>query len=356
MPVGLGDDPVDGGQPQPSPGALRLGGEERLEHVLGDVGGHSGAAIADPQPHVAAKLCLGPPGDSFVVHGDVAGVDGQRAAAGHGVAGVDGEVHQHLLQLARIGHHRTQVTAGQDDQLDMLADGPDQHLLHPGNDLVQVENLRSHHLPAGESEQLVREAGRPFGGQLDLPDVAAGRFPALGPVRVGRASSSSETKVSVVDDHGEEVVEVMRDPAGQLAEVLQALGLLQPRLQMFIQLNSLTALAVPPRVESVLNLQGVATHALDLRLDLVLCVAGLATLGIDFNVEPLLGVAGMAALRVDFLVEPLLGVAGIAAFGADFDVEPLLSLPRVAALALDPRLDVVMNSPRRPSTTPWSPR
>ena len=97
------------------------------------------------------------------VHGDVAGIDGQRAAAGHGVAGVDREVHQHLLQLARVGQDRPQVTGERGDQLDVLAEGPAQHFLHCGDDGVEVEYPWLYHLPAGEGEQLAGEAGRPFG-------------------------------------------------------------------------------------------------------------------------------------------------------------------------------------------------
>jgi hypothetical protein len=89
----LGEDPVDGGQAEPGSGALILGGEERLEYMLNYVRGHSGAGVADPQPHVPAQPRLGSTGNGVGVHGDVAGVDGQRAPAGHGVAGVDREIH-----------------------------------------------------------------------------------------------------------------------------------------------------------------------------------------------------------------------------------------------------------------------
>ncbi len=68
----------------------------------------------------------------------------------------------------------------------MLADGPAEHLRYPGDHLIQVDDLRAHHFAAGEREQLVGQPGRPLGGQLDLPDVAAGCSAALGPVRVGR--------------------------------------------------------------------------------------------------------------------------------------------------------------------------
>ena len=64
----------------------------------------------------------------------------------------------------------------------MLAEGPPQHFLDRGDDLVDIQDLRPDHFPAGEGEQLAGEPGRPFGGQLDLLQVAKGRVPALGPV------------------------------------------------------------------------------------------------------------------------------------------------------------------------------
>ena len=160
VPAGLGDDPVDDGQAEPG-SAVLLSGEERLEYVLGNLGGHSGAGVADPQPHVAALSRPGAPGDGVGVHGYVAGVDGQRAASGHGVAGVDREVHQHLVQLAGVGQDRPQVTGERGDQLDVLADGPAQHFLDRCDDAVEVENPRPDHVAAGEDEQLVGKPGRP---------------------------------------------------------------------------------------------------------------------------------------------------------------------------------------------------
>ena len=179
------------------------------------------------------------PGDGVGVHGDVAGVDGQRAASGHGVAGVDREVHQHLVQLARVGQDRPQVTGERGDQLDVLADGPAQHFLDCCDDAVQVENLWPDHVAPGEDEQLVGKPGRALGSLLDLREVSAGRFQVPGRFRAGRGRGGGDflgDEGDVVENHGEQVVEVMRDPARELAEALQTLGL---RLQSFLALQGL---------------------------------------------------------------------------------------------------------------------
>src|ERR1017187_3275781 len=76
------------------------------------------------------------------------------------------------------------------------------------------------------------KAGGPFTGPLDLPEVAAGRFAPRRPVRVGGGGEFLGGEDHVVENDREEVVEVVCDPAGELAQVLQALGLLQLCLRL----------------------------------------------------------------------------------------------------------------------------
>ena len=109
----------------------------------------------------------------------------------------------------------------------MLAEGPAQYFLQRGDDVVNVEDLRACYLSPGEGEQLAGQARSVFGGLPDLPKVAASRLQALRPVGFGRCAQFLRHERRVVEDHGEDVIEVVRDPACQLAEVLHALGLLQ---------------------------------------------------------------------------------------------------------------------------------
>jgi hypothetical protein len=128
---------------------------------------------------------LGPPGDGVGIHGDIAGIDGQRAASWHGVAGVDDQVHQHLVELTRVGQYRPQVSGERNDQFDVLAKRAAQHFLDRCDDGAEVEDLRADHIAPGEDEHLVGEPGPPFGGLLDLHEVSAGRFQVPGRVRPG---------------------------------------------------------------------------------------------------------------------------------------------------------------------------
>ena len=67
------------------------------------------------------------------------------------------------------------------------------------------------HLPAAEGEQLAGQDRRPLGGGRDLPSAPAREL----------GSSRFEQLFRVAADHGEQVVEVVGDAAGEAADRLQ---------------------------------------------------------------------------------------------------------------------------------------
>ena len=142
----------------------------------------------------------------------VPGLEGQRAAARHRVARVDGEVDQDLLDPGRIVGERPErrVEPALDD--DVLADRRTQEAVEARDQLVEVEDDDRAALAAGEDHQLADEADAALGGAPDLLDVGGRR-------RARRHRARGEP--GVVDDHAEDVVEVVRDPAGELADDLQ---------------------------------------------------------------------------------------------------------------------------------------
>ena len=73
----------------------------------------------------------------------MAGLDGQLAALRHGVAGVHGEVHDDLVDLAGIGTNGADRGAWNHDKIDILADHAGEHFQVLGHHLVQVEHLGS---------------------------------------------------------------------------------------------------------------------------------------------------------------------------------------------------------------------
>ena len=90
------------------------------------------------------------------------------AAARHGVAGVDGEIQQHLLHHAGVGFdHRAGIAVIQ-LQRHVLAQKPPEHVGHVADDFVHVQPLGLDELAAAEGEQLARQPGGAFGGLRDL--------------------------------------------------------------------------------------------------------------------------------------------------------------------------------------------
>jgi len=85
--------------------------------------------------------------------------DENLAGIGHGVAGIDGEVEQHLLPSCRDRRGRARLRSELRLERDVFADEPLEHLGHAGGDLIQVERARRHDLPAAEGEQLAGEVG-----------------------------------------------------------------------------------------------------------------------------------------------------------------------------------------------------
>ena len=97
----------------------------------------------------------------LVVELDVRGLDGQLAALRHGVARVDGEVHDDLLDLARVGLDVPEAARRRAIVSSMSSPSRRRSIFSmPGDDLVQVEHLRLEHLLAAEREELPRELRR----------------------------------------------------------------------------------------------------------------------------------------------------------------------------------------------------
>ena len=106
MPAALLGEAVGHAQPQPGTVTFRLGGEERFEGLLDDFSGHADAGIGNRQQHVlpGRDVSLGA-GVVLVEHG-ITQLQGQLAALGHGITGIDRQVQHHLFELIRVDHRR----------------------------------------------------------------------------------------------------------------------------------------------------------------------------------------------------------------------------------------------------------
>ena len=201
---------------QPEPGALArlLRGEERLEDPCEHLGRHAGAGVRHGQHHVVAGRHLGVPARVVLVQHLVGNLDRQPAAAGHGVAGVQGEVQQRALDLRRVGHGGPQARRVHDADLDVLAQRPLQQVRHVGQQRGEVDRHGRERLLARERQQLLGQRGAAL-GRPDRPIEPRQH----GAVRLQHGVGHFQ----IAQDDRQQVVEVVRDAAGQLAHGLKAL-------------------------------------------------------------------------------------------------------------------------------------
>ncbi len=209
-------------QAQAAAAAHLLGGEERLEDGGLQVRGDPHAGVGHREAHVAARLevAAAQAGRGVDLAGE--GAQGQGAALGHGVAGIDAEVEDHLLDLGGVRGHRRQVRRRPELQGDVLADHPAQHLLQAVEQGAQIHRGGGQGtvLPA-EGQQLVDQGAGLRAGAQDALEVAAG-------VAGGQVAAQ---QLAVAHDHLQEVVEVVGDAAGQAADRLHLLGVLHLALE-----------------------------------------------------------------------------------------------------------------------------
>ena len=155
---------------------------------------------------------------------DVRRPDRERAAVRHGVPRVQGEVDEHLLELARIRLNVPEVRAERGDDLDALADQAVQHLVGVDDDRVEVDDARLQHLLAPEGEQLLRQRRGALCRLLDRLHVR----PLVGLTWV----EAAEQEAAVHGDHGQEVVEVVSNAACEPADGIELLRLVQALLEL----------------------------------------------------------------------------------------------------------------------------
>ncbi|MFT3915606.1 MAG: hypothetical protein QM704_16275 [Anaeromyxobacteraceae bacterium] len=207
-------DAVAGREAQPGALADRLRGEEGLERPRLLRRGHPHARVVHRQ------------------HRGAVGARGRReldhAAAGHGVPGVHGEVHQHLLELPRVPAHPQEPGRGGHPHLHVLADEAGEEVVEAAHDRVEVDHLQLEALAAAEGEHLRGEGAGALGGVGDRLEVLVRRM-GLGEAVLHEARAD--------EDRGEEVVEVVGDPAREAADGLEPLGLLEPEAQPLALLN-----------------------------------------------------------------------------------------------------------------------
>ena len=199
-------------EPETAPldGAHLLGRKIRVEDPVEVLLGDPGAVVGELQAQVAARRERG---DLPVRELDRAGADLQGPAPGHRLAGVLDEVVDHLAHLPLVEIHGGEILGDGELAGEVRAGGREQDRLaqHPGDAADPFDRLAA----LGEGDEL---AGQVPGAQRGLGGVVEG----LGGVRVRPGEEAGE--VEVAEDDRQQVVEVVREAAGEHADRLELLG------------------------------------------------------------------------------------------------------------------------------------
>ena len=212
------NDAEDRGEAEAGAFADFLGSEEWLENLLKQFRRNPGSGVGDAKTDESAGPALGDLRGRGVIEFDERGLDEEASAVGHGVAGVNGEVEQDLVDHAGVGVDHQGIGGELELHLNVLAEDAVKHLGHVDNDFIQVQIACLHRLLAAEEEQLTGEVGGPLGGFLDFAGDGLG---ARGKAFVERHHPGLH------HDDGENVVEVVGNAAGQLADGFHFLRLAQ---------------------------------------------------------------------------------------------------------------------------------
>ena len=158
------------------------------------------------------------------------GAETERAPFRHGIACVDRDVEQRRLELARVGEHLEARRRHLDVDPDALVERAAEQVGEREQHRSDVDGGRLQHLPARERKQLAGEVGAPTRG-------ARSRLDEFACLLVGSERRQVAEHLQVALDDGEQVVEIVRDPAGELADALEPLRM----AQRFLGLRALQA-------------------------------------------------------------------------------------------------------------------
>ena len=153
------------------------------------------------------------------------GTKAQQAAVGHRVARVDGDVEQRRLELTRIRQHRRALRRDGNVDRDPLIERAPKHVGERMKQATDVEGAWLQYLAARERQQLVGELGTAARGP-------ARRAHQLLSVRLARERRKLLENLQVSLDDGQQVVEIVGDAAGQLADAFESLRVAQGLLRL----------------------------------------------------------------------------------------------------------------------------
>ena len=140
----------------------------------------------------------------------------KAALAGHRIAGIDGEIDQRGFELRDIGGGKTPEIAKLDLDLDPAAHQRADQLRDALDLRADIEHLRRQRLAPGKGQQLAGQLRCAIHRVRNRIDVTAAAI---------LAQIAAAQEVGGGADDGQQVVEIVRDAAGQLAHRIHLLRL-----------------------------------------------------------------------------------------------------------------------------------
>ena len=205
-----------------------------------------------------------------------AGGEGQAAAVRHGVARVQGEVEDRELELVGIDAHQREPILELHIDLDDGAERAPQHLHHAVDEARHVHRLGPQLLAPREGEHALGQGRAALGGLDRGIDQRLARDP------VGHVARH---EVEIAEDRHQHVVEIVREPARELAEALELLHLVHLRQRHLALARALLDAAL----ELGIGLGELRRPFHDAALELDIEVLELARLAIKLGKDPNLG-------------------------------------------------------------------
>ena len=165
------------------------------------------------------------PSADGVRHGLVGGADRHRAALGHGVARIDDEIDDGVGKLRLVGMHRPEIGACSSLRSMPSRNSRRSIMREFADHIAQRQHLGLHGLLAREGEKLAHQRRGAQRVLVDLVDLLERGIARL---------MAHQQEFGIADDDGEQIVEVVRHAAGQLADRLHLLRLGEFGLQRLL--------------------------------------------------------------------------------------------------------------------------
>ena len=149
-----------------------------------------------------------------LIEGHTGRLDRQAPGVRHRLPRVDRQVRQHLLELCGIDFYSVAPAVADDHHVDVVADERAQPRRTAADERAEIDHLRLENLALAEREELTGQLRGALAGAKNLLDVG----PSL---IVARQRLQHQLREAV--DRRQEVVEIVRDAAGEPADRLQLL-------------------------------------------------------------------------------------------------------------------------------------